>query len=853
MILTSELSEISQLQCFKNIDPPPLLISVLPPDHASLGVFLYQLLQTNQYFKMNSVLTLQDLIDLAYLSQGDLRASLTTLSFLGPRRKRDSDKEIEICPTDSFENEDSFVDWAKFQGFWGDALEVMKAMSSRKSKSFIVDDITLSLNEAIINMLSSAHHLPTRNSSFCSSEGISLANVTPRCDDELFCPVISLIEPNVVNSWAPGSIKIFGRNFLQLEPTNSDRFIPLKVSLEGFGEFEPIIYSDTELGLRLPQYFSQESVQNLSIRQPTITLRLVVILKSEVGFLSSSMCEITPSWIAFADCRVPEDLHSFSKRYEKGRIRKKRDEKSLVPLIVDSDDDFELAEQSLPQKFARISNKSCRSSKRSVIQDEDDEDDKQEDQPEESFTDRDMTLTPQSTLGSSSTQSQAEEKRVKVDIYKMMRASLTALKSHSLIGPFLLPFDHDSFPDYDSIITNPMDIGTVESSVSESLYTNLHEFIQDVHLVFQNLLDYSESRSQEISHASHNLTELADSAVTLKKYFDETMGRIQSNTEDYQTQLSTASLSLQQVRCSFEAHEISPLASPPSLEDLSLLHTQAKAARSVPSTLYEEHSFVLRLHKSSSAEELNDLDDMLRACQMVSDIDCYYGHSLVSKNPSYGSFFQSNLSRVVDDEMMYVNGSKISSEEQLDKDCEDQDPCWWECNAFVDIANHQYGSLEISESILRKIRSHSPCYASYSFQDPHLFSFHSLEAIRIQKIHLVQNCLLNLPLNRCSLSIYPNIHTLKRSLVLDHLPMIIHMLRSQGGNDRKRNKKKRQEDEEDQEEREELEPDSVLRSRRSSRLFMTPILQKYHRVYSLLQIPVASLEELLRSLSFPLL
>jgi hypothetical protein len=119
VILTSELSEISQLQCFRTVDPLPLQISIHPPDHTTVGVFLYQLLHTNPFFKKNSVLNLQDMVDLVYLSQ-DHRGCLKTLSFLGPRQKTDFDERRgrrERGSEGAVEDEEfSFVDWAKSQG-----------------------------------------------------------------------------------------------------------------------------------------------------------------------------------------------------------------------------------------------------------------------------------------------------------------------------------------------------------------------------------------------------------------------------------------------------------------------------------------------------------------------------------------------------------------------------------------------------------------------------------------------------------------------------------------------------------------------------------------------------------------
>jgi hypothetical protein len=68
-------------------------------------------------------------VDLVDLSQ-DLRGCLDTLSFLEPRQRgeRGSEGAAE-------DEEFSFVDWEKSQGYWGDALEVIEAMSLKESVS----------------------------------------------------------------------------------------------------------------------------------------------------------------------------------------------------------------------------------------------------------------------------------------------------------------------------------------------------------------------------------------------------------------------------------------------------------------------------------------------------------------------------------------------------------------------------------------------------------------------------------------------------------------------------------------------------------------------------------------------
>ena len=68
---------------------------------------------------------------------------------------------------------------------------------------------------------------------------------------------------------------------------------------------------------------------------------------------------------------------------------------------------------------------------------------------------------------------------------------------------FLQPVDYKllNIPDYPIIIKNPMDLGTIKKKIKSKKYKNLHEFINDIQLVWDNCKTYNDPSSEIYSQA----------------------------------------------------------------------------------------------------------------------------------------------------------------------------------------------------------------------------------------------------------------------------------------------------------------------------------------------------------------
>ena len=75
---------------------------------------------------------------------------------------------------------------------------------------------------------------------------------------------------------------------------------------------------------------------------------------------------------------------------------------------------------------------------------------------------------------------------------------LEKLKKHKFSEPFLYPVDYVSLniPDYPRIITEPMDISTIEKKLKDHEYSAYAQFEIDVRKIWQNALKYNPSHSQ---------------------------------------------------------------------------------------------------------------------------------------------------------------------------------------------------------------------------------------------------------------------------------------------------------------------------------------------------------------------
>lgn len=72
---------------------------------------------------------------------------------------------------------------------------------------------------------------------------------------------------------------------------------------------------------------------------------------------------------------------------------------------------------------------------------------------------------------------------------------LNLIELHEECQEFLAPVDYKrlGIPMYPIIIKNPMDIGTIKKRLKAHHYTNIHDFISDIQLVWDNCKKYNEA------------------------------------------------------------------------------------------------------------------------------------------------------------------------------------------------------------------------------------------------------------------------------------------------------------------------------------------------------------------------
>ena len=89
---------------------------------------------------------------------------------------------------------------------------------------------------------------------------------------------------------------------------------------------------------------------------------------------------------------------------------------------------------------------------------------------------------------------------------------LDKLKKHKFSEPFLVPVDYVALniPDYPKIITEPMDISTIEKNLRDHEYSAYAEFETDVRKIWNNALKYNPAMSQ-----IYNMT------LEIQRYFEK--------------------------------------------------------------------------------------------------------------------------------------------------------------------------------------------------------------------------------------------------------------------------------------------------------------------------------------------
>ncbi|XP_020291098.1 bromodomain adjacent to zinc finger domain protein 1A isoform X3 [Pseudomyrmex gracilis] len=91
---------------------------------------------------------------------------------------------------------------------------------------------------------------------------------------------------------------------------------------------------------------------------------------------------------------------------------------------------------------------------------------------------------------------------------------LTDIKHHRDSWPFLSPVTKEEVPDYHSIISNPMDFGTIKTKLENGEYETLDRFFSDCWLVFDNCSLYNKENSSVYNYVYR-------AGTRLLKYFEK--------------------------------------------------------------------------------------------------------------------------------------------------------------------------------------------------------------------------------------------------------------------------------------------------------------------------------------------
>lgn len=105
-----------------------------------------------------------------------------------------------------------------------------------------------------------------------------------------------------------------------------------------------------------------------------------------------------------------------------------------------------------------------------------------------------------------------------MDALKKCKNILAALKKHRSATPFLRPVDPTQLncPDYFTIITEPMDLGTVEKKLRNNSYNSPYQFFSDVRRIWSNAFTYNPRNS-----LVHNMT------IEISQYFEDLYKQIE--------------------------------------------------------------------------------------------------------------------------------------------------------------------------------------------------------------------------------------------------------------------------------------------------------------------------------------
>lgn len=75
--------------------------------------------------------------------------------------------------------------------------------------------------------------------------------------------------------------------------------------------------------------------------------------------------------------------------------------------------------------------------------------------------------------------------------YAQLLHLLNEMQNHQAAWPFQKPVNADEVPDYYNVITEPMDLETMEKRLDEDAYATPDDFVKDARLIFNNCRRYN--------------------------------------------------------------------------------------------------------------------------------------------------------------------------------------------------------------------------------------------------------------------------------------------------------------------------------------------------------------------------
>jgi len=406
---------------------------------------------------------------LGILSNGDSRASLTCVQLMMSALSHQS---IQSCTFSSFMDwiHEADVDFARFDN-------INNLMSSILKK----DDIP----------------------AYTSDKVREVANV--------ITPIITSSEPRKGLMAGGFLITISGKHFLQHQISNHYKTSNGAMSVSVYmGDIlcDSVVMSDTEIVMRAP-VAPRPGVYPIVIK---ITDGLVS--DTRVRCVTSDLCGIAGGWILLESKRklitshFPVKKTSISSAPSKRGKRKSfsPEEDPIEEFDDDDDDDF----VDLPKK-AQSNKKRIKKKENKVVESDDDfvdNDIKTNKRTKRIIDDDDVDFESNTVHDNKGAQSSPIEVTVKLNeieateekIYKCMVTVCSRLQKHKLSGPFRFPVSEEEAPGYFDLVTKPMDISTIEQSLSQNLYYSSNEadisgFVDDIKQMWINCKIYNKANS----------------------------------------------------------------------------------------------------------------------------------------------------------------------------------------------------------------------------------------------------------------------------------------------------------------------------------------------------------------------